>query len=72
MPTSVSNAPFLSAPIIAIPRTTALWSGSWWAPTKQTPPLTSAPIANPSARSDFGSAAAFAAAFLFEILTQVK
>ena len=45
------NAPCISAHIIAMRLTTALWTRSWWAPTKATPLWTSAPTVCPSARS---------------------
>jgi len=47
------SVPYLSAHIIVRMQTTALWSGSWSAPTKQILLWISAPTVCPSARSDF-------------------
>ena len=49
--TSALSAPFPSAHTTARTKTTALWSESWWAPTRLTPLWMHVPTANLFARS---------------------
>ena len=64
--TSPSNALSSSAHTTARARTTAPWTRSWWVPTRQILPWTSAPIVSPSARDNMKNiAAACAAAISF-------
>ena len=66
MQTSASNAPSRTALTTAKMRTTAPWTRSWWVPTRQILPWTSAPTASPSARDNMKKiAAACAAAISF-------
>ena len=52
MPISASNAPCTSARTTVKTRTTALWTGFWWVPTKPIPLWISAPTASPSVSAE--------------------